>query len=282
MRHLSIPSIVIIALTFCFQACSESGGSSSVNKGKVRNIPVIWVTPKQPVTTRSLVIWQDGFTGQKENTVQFLQEFADLGIHAVSFDNFEHGDRAIKGEKIWRRVFADNNFRKGMWPIIGQSVEDASKVIDWAVKEFDINGDICMGGFSMGGDIAVATAGVDKRIKCVAAIVSTPEWTRPNMRGFTGQGLIKQGQADARAQKFYDAYNPATRIEDYAHKPAITFESGSNDTHIPASDAKAFKEALLKSYQDMEVRVVEHPAGHELSPGMWKNAKQWIQSYLVN
>jgi hypothetical protein len=39
----------------------------------------------------------------------------------------------------------------------------------------------------MGGDISIATVGVDERIKRIAAFVTTPDWLRPGMRSLTCQ-----------------------------------------------------------------------------------------------
>ena len=74
------------------------------------------------------------------------------------------------------------NFRRYMWPIIGQTALDATRIIDWASDRLGVAPDIAMGGISLGGDISLAAAGLDTRITRVAAIIATPDWLRPGMQ----------------------------------------------------------------------------------------------------
>ena len=67
----------------------------------------------------------------------------------------------------------------------------------------------------MGGDISVALAGIDHRIIRVAAIVATPDWTRPGMRDVRGSGeILPQGEPDAYA--WWSTMTSSTRC----HTPA--------------------------------------------------------------
>ncbi|KGJ72954.1 hypothetical protein GY21_12085 [Cryobacterium roopkundense] len=81
-----------------------------------------------------------------------------------------------------------------MWPILGQTTLDALRIVDWAIETHDLSSDVVAGGVSMGGDISVALAGVDPRVKRVAALVATPDWTRPGMTQVgRPEELIDQG-----------------------------------------------------------------------------------------
>ncbi len=151
---------------------------------------------------------------------------------AVSLDPWRHGQRGTEsGEQIARRVFG--NFRRHMWPILGQTTLD-SRVVDWAMADLHAGPEVVAGGVSMGGDVAVALVGIDNRITRVAAIVATPDWTRPGMTDlFDPYRVLPQGQADAYPQWFHDQLDPLTHLHAYAHGPAITFECGADDTHVP-------------------------------------------------
>jgi len=152
---------------------------------------------------------------------------------AVSLDPWRHGQRGTEsGEQIAQRVFG--NFRRHMWPILGQTTLDSLRVVDWAMADLHAGPEVVAGGVSMGGDVAVALAGIDNRITRVAAIVATPDWTRPGMTDlFDPYRVLPQGQADAYAQWFHDQLDPLTHLHAYAHGPAITFECGADDTHVP-------------------------------------------------
>ncbi|HSB00500.1 MAG TPA: hypothetical protein VLE49_07610 [Anaerolineales bacterium] len=113
----------------------------------------------------------------------YLQDLSAAGFVALSFDAWQHDERGMEGQsELATRVF--NNFRRAMWPILGQTTLDTLRVIDWAITTLHMNPQVYMGGISMGGDIAVAAAGIDRRIQRVAAIVATPDWLRPGRTCF--------------------------------------------------------------------------------------------------
>ena len=55
---------------------------------------------------------------------------------------------------------------------------------------------------------------------------------------------MAQGDADSYAQWFYDHLDPLTHVENYAHGPAILFECGADDVHVPPDGAQRFAAAL--------------------------------------
>lgn len=65
-----------------------------------------------------------------------------------------------------------------------------------------------------GGDIAVAAAGIDRRIRAVAACISTPDRLRPGSDE-------TPSVPDAYAWNCYRRCNPLTDLALYAHAPAI-------------------------------------------------------------
>jgi len=133
----------------------------------------------------------------------------------------------------------------------------------------------------MGGDVAIATAGTDRRIWCVAAMLATPDWLRPGMKDFTDPEIeFGQGEADTYARFFYDRFNPLTHLESYAHLPNITSECGAQDTLVPPDGASRFQEALKSIYgsEATRLRVNLHPnTGHDpTAHQMWQNCLEWL------
>jgi dienelactone hydrolase len=247
---------------------------------KVDHIPVIWVEPENFVETAQLVIWMDGMTGNKERMQPYLADLAASGFVALSFDAYQHGERAIEstGQLISRVA---GNYRRHFWPILGQTILDATRIIDWATASLKVFSDVLMGGISMGGDVAVATSGIDHRIRRVAAMLATADWLRPGMKNYADPSVdFAQGEADAYAKFFYDRFNPLTRLESFSHLPEITFECGARDTLVPPDGALRFKEALNSMYgQDADrLRVNLHEnAGHDPTiPEMWRNCLDWF------
>jgi hypothetical protein len=115
--------------------------------------------------------------GTKQDALPILRRLAAAGFVAVSLDSWQHGQRGTEpGEQVAQRVFG--NFRRHLWPILGQTTLDALRVTDWAMATLGSGPGVVAGGVSVGGDVAVALAGIDQRVSRVGAIVATPGWTR--------------------------------------------------------------------------------------------------------
>jgi hypothetical protein len=103
----------------------------------VDHIPVLWFEPLIHRPERQLILFLPHFSGAKEQTDPFLQDMAAAGFVALSFDPWQHGARGTESqEEIAARVFG--NFRRYMWPILGQTTLDALRVIDWAMATLDV------------------------------------------------------------------------------------------------------------------------------------------------
>lgn|SRR5829696_2246669 len=253
------------------------------SRALVDHIPVVWVepTPRQPEAPLSL--WLHPLSRTKEDAVPFLQELAGAGFIAVSLDAWQHGQRGTEsGDRILERVFG--GFRRHMWPILGQTTLDALRVVDWAMANLGTGPEVVAGGVSMGGDIAVALVGIDKRITRVASIVSTPDWARPGMYDLADPSrVLPQGEADAYARWFYDHLDPITHLDSYAHGPAIAFECGGDDTHVPPDGAQRFRAALSEMYPHVaeRVRVTVHPGVGHLDGGQSAALKQHCLAWFL-
>lgn len=256
--------------------------SHNFSSTNVDHIPVIWTGPDS--TRRPyLVVWLDGLTGNKERMKPYLAGLASHGFVALSFDAFQHGEQTTETpENLVSRIAG--NYRHHFWPILGQTILDAVRVIDWAISNLDVSSDVFMGGISMGGDVAVATAGLDKRVRCVATILATPDWLRPGMKDYINPEVVfHQGEPDAYAKFFYEMFDPLTHLESYSHFPSMTFECGALDTLVPPDGALRFQEAMRDRYEyDQErLRVNLHDnVGHDPTvPQMWENCLDWFISH---
>ena len=226
-------------------SAAESPSGSSV---WVDRVPVLWFEPPARHAVRRLVLFLPNLSGTKERMAPFLRDLAAAGFVALSFDPWQHGERGTESQaELLSRVFG--NFRRHMWPILGQTTLDTTRVIDWALANLDVHPAVYMGGLSMGGDIAVAAAGIDHRIQRVAAVVATPDWLRPGMHDlFEPDRPLPPGEPDAYARYFYDHLNPMTHLAAYAHGPALYFMCGERDSHVPADGALRFQAALRETH----------------------------------
>jgi hypothetical protein len=248
----------------------------------VDDVPVLCIEPETRRAGAQLALWLPWLSGAKEACLPFLERLAAAGFVAVSLDPWRQGARASESaEELSARVFA--NFRREMWPALGHTTLDAFRVVDWALDHFGIDSPVVAGGVSMGGDVAVALAAIDRRVSRVAAVVATPDWTRPGMHAIDDPSrVLPQGDPNPSAQWFYDRLDPISHLDGFAHRPAITFECGGDDAHVPADGALRFQRAFAAAFPDAvePVRVNLHPGlGHldgARSPEIMDDCLAWL------
>ncbi len=209
----------------------------------VDGIPMVLVTPDDEIRG-DVVLWMSHLGGSAQQTMPMLEHFAAAGYPAVSFDAVGHGSRG-SGDPWTFATDVLAAFRRRMWPILGQTTLEAMRVLTWAQEQTGVAGDALAGGVSMGGDAAVALAGIDGRVRRVATVGSTPNWSRPDMRELgDATAVIDQGDADPYSQWFADHLDPSQHLERYLRGAAITFELGEADHHVPSENARAFMNEL--------------------------------------
>ena len=226
----------------------------AVETALVADIPVLIACPDTTKAGGRLALWMHFLGGSKEAMVPFLLRLAQAGVAAVSFDAWQHGQRTNEPlDQLMIRAFSQ--FRRNVWPILGHTTLDAMRVLDWAVESFQPD-ELVGGGVSMGGDVAVAVAGIDHRVGRVAAMIATPDWTRPGMTALDdAKTVIDQGGPTAYGQWMFDHLNPMTHLGSFARAPAITFQLGENDLHINRENVVRFKAALAGADPDAAAQV---------------------------
>lgn len=199
------------------------------------------------------------------------------GFVAVSFDPVDHGERR-KGSKEQFQTKLRENKRRYFWLIMAHIAEEYPRIVDWALGGFGIHGNVLAGGVSMGGDISVVAAGIDRRIQAVAACISTPDWLRPG----TDE---KPSSPDVYAINCYLRCNPITNLPSYEHVPAICYLNGSEDAHVPPDGARRFRRALEEVYASSPARfeIIEYiGTGHRMTEQMLDDVVRWFQRWGYN
>jgi dienelactone hydrolase len=243
--------------------------AGKLNYEMVDHIPMIW---EEPIAERNghLVVWLPGLKGNKERVQPHLRRFADAGFVTVSFDPYEHGERMRESQEQFAAKLRANK-RRYFWPMVAMTAEEYPRVIEWAVERFGLTGGVMAGGTSMGGDIALVAAGLDKRIMAVAACIATPDWLRP------GTDEV-ECHPDTYAWNCYFRCNPLSNTSKYAHAPAIRFLNGANDGHVPPDGAHRFRAAVSDYYSTCPERfeITEFDGAHKFTEDMLNGALDWF------
>lgn len=214
-----------------------------VTKLQLDDISLCFVKPEN---IKGIALWIPYFGGTCDTCAKDLFYISKNNYVAISIDPWMHGERG-KSRKPSIRTDALNHFRKVMWQVIGLTVIDSYKVIDWACEEFEIVENIVAGGLSMGGDIAISLAGIDNRIKRVAGVASSPDWYRKGMTDvMDSTKIIDQGNPTHFSQWLCEKLNPSLNIESYKHDVTMQLEYGTKDTHILSKWAVDFKSKVEK------------------------------------
>lgn len=229
-------------------------------EGMVDEVPVLLLVPAE--SSRPLALWMSHLGGSASKELPMLEQLAADGYPAVSFDPPGHGRRSAGGDPWDFATEILGQFRRRMWPLLGVATLDAMRVLTWAQGELGCAGaDVVAGGVSMGGDIAVALAGADARVRRVATVGSTPDWQRPDMRELTNADrVVEQGVAEPYGRWLRDRLDPMLHVDSFPPVP-VSFDLGEDDRHVPAANAAAFRDALVARDNRFtsHVRVQVHP-----------------------
>lgn len=242
-------------------------------------IPALIATPDEGQRNGGLALWMPFLGGAKEIYAPVLDQFAAVGFVAVGIDPRRHGQRAdLPASELFPLVMG--NFRATMWPILGGTVLDALAVTDWAINEYGLDGSVVAGGVSMGGDIAVALAGIDPRVQRAVGVAATPDWTRPGMTIVDDPAsMIEQGEPGRLGAWQYQHLDPITHLDAYRREVEIRFDIGTADTHVPGEAAHRFAR-LLADTPSATISVVEHAGldhmGVATSEQITTEASAWL------
>jgi uncharacterized protein len=199
---------------------------------------------------RGTVLFYHGFGGSKDgSSLYYVTALAEAGFLAVSLDAVGHGERrlpefdVIFNDKRWDANFeqTESDFLK----LIDDTAAEAPAVIDDLVDRGWARADrigIC--GRSLGGNICYAAVLADPRVRAMASIVGSPEWTLPR------------------------AHSPHLHPDRF-FPVAVLSQAAELDQYVPAEPVRSFHARLARCYtrDPGRVQYLEYPGvGHFLTP----------------
>ena len=221
-----------------------------------KNIDDIALCYAAPKYIKGIALWIPYLGGNKNTGNSEIIRLYENGLLAISFDPWMHGDR-YKGIKPSIRTRALKEYKAVMWTILGNSTLSAMRIIDWAFATFGKHENVVAGGLSMGGDVALALAGIDQRIIKVAGIASSPDWNRKGMADVMDSSkIIDQGQPTSYSAWLYGQMNPMNHIKNYYRDIHIVLEYSKKDRHIHAEWGNEFKQEVEKKKSKSKIDVI--------------------------
>ncbi len=216
---------------------------------------------------RGTVLFYHGFGGTKERPDAYLTALAEAGFLAVSLDAVGHGERRLADfdviftEERWN---ADFEATEGDFlTLIDDTAAEVPSIIDdllsrgWAREE-----GVGVSGRSLGGNVCYAAVLADTRVRAIAPIVGSPEWTLPRAHS---------------PHHHPDRFFPA----------AVLSQAAEFDEHCPPGPIRAFHAALEPSYRQApdRIRYVEYQrVGHFLTPELDAESRRkivaWFERWL--
>ncbi len=218
-----------------------------------------------------VVVFAHGFKGFKDwgHFPIVAERMAASGLNFVKF-NFSHNGTTVDDPSAFGdlEAFGNNN--------LCIELDDLGAVMDWALAQKSVNGNLYLSGHSRGGGTAILKAAEDSRVKKLvtwAAVHDLEAWiTRAGLETWRNDGVIyfpnsRTGQNMPLYYQMYENFvHNRTRLAIPRNAPNITvpclFIHGVADETVPMQAAQQ-----LRSWVPGAEMILIPEAGHTFSVG---------------
>ncbi len=214
------------------------------------------------------VLLYHGFGGSRDRVGYYAQAVAEAGFLAVSVDAVGHGERRLPGfdvifsDERWDREFeaTESDFLQ----LIDDTAAEVPSIIDdLATRGLARDGQVGIGGRSLGGNVCYAAVLADVRVAAAAPVVGSPEWTLPRAHS-----------PHHHPGRFFPA--------------AVLTQAAELDEHCPPGPIRSFHARLAPFYERAPERLeyVEYAGvGHFLTPQLddqtCRRMVAWFRRWLA-
>ena len=245
------------------------------------NIPLIITGPEdrfdEPLPT---VVFLHGFTSAKEHNLHYAYQLAGKGIRTVLPDAILHGDRTEPIDEVQQSL--------RFWEIILTSIEELA-VIDQRLREEELTeGEIGVGGTSMGGITALGALAVYPWIGAASIMMGSAgyvQFAEAQMQQFESRGFELPITAEERMTmlKSLEQFDLTKDRQKLAGRP-VFFWHGEQDLTVPFEPTSVFIEQLAEDYAEHPERlrfIRDRQAGHAVSRAGMLAATEWLEQHLM-
>jgi cephalosporin-C deacetylase-like acetyl esterase len=229
---------------------------------------------------KNLLILSHGFTGNKENWTDKMDQLAQMGFYTVALDNRYHGER--KGISFKEKIMTPDGhldlvvLRKTM----NETALDISTLIDHYVMDKTINAsEIGMLGISMGGFVTYASLIREKRITFAVPIISSPFWD-----DIPEDTNVVNTEIAVKEFKEYAVKNsPANQYEKFYPRKIFAL-IGTQDKHFKAERVIDFYDKLKINYgaNNKNIKINQYSIGHGVTDKMWNDVLKWLKEEILD
>lgn len=244
------------------------------------NIPLLHVTPEEEsAAVLPTVVFFHGHMSAKEHNLHYAYQLAEKGMRVLLPDALLHGDREEGLDEIGMSL--------RFWEIVLTSIEELGLINEELHRKGLAQGQIGIGGTSMGGITALGALTVYPWIKTAAVMMGAANYVqlaKAQMAQFESKGFQLPITAEERRRMLstLERFDATKNKSVLAHRP-VFFWHGEQDTTVPFSPIMNFYKALTEDYAEVPERLhfmSDREAGHAVSRAGMLAATGWLAKHM--
>ena len=241
----------------------------------IDDIPALILTPKNDAKLHPTVILYHGWGSSVEKQRFRGMILSNLGFQVIIPCSIHHGNRdSIDHTKV-------ENAGKYFWKIIFQNIDESSKIIQYAIKEFNAdqkNIGVC--GNSMGGFTAAGVFATNIDLNALVVFNGSCNWDISN-EIFIKSLNMYDVEIPEELQDKLDKHNPMKNLQHIINRPILMLH-GDSDTSVDVRAQIEFYGEIKKMYTDpsrLEFITYKN-LNHYVTTNMMEEAAIWFDKYL--
>ncbi|MFD1862243.1 prolyl oligopeptidase family serine peptidase [Planococcus chinensis] len=242
-------------------------------------IPLLHVMPDGKESERlPTVVFFHGHMSAKEHNLHYAYQLAEKGIRVLLPDALLHGERAEGMDAVQMSL--------RFWEIVLTSIEELGFLNEEVHKKGLAEGEIGIGGTSMGGITALGALTVYPWIKTAAVMMGAANYVqlaKAQMAQFESKGFQLPITDDERRAMLATLERfDATKNKSVLARRPVFFWHGEQDTTVPFSPIMSFYKALSEDYAEVPERLYfmrDREAGHAVSRDGMLAATEWLAKH---
>lgn len=243
-------------------------------------IPLLHVMPDGRSSNRlPTIVFFHGHMSAKEHNLHYAYQLAEKGIRVLLPDAILHGER--------EEGLDDIQISLRFWEIVLTSIEELSFLNSEVHKKQLAEGEIGIGGTSMGGITSLGALSVYPWIKTAAVMMGAANYVqlaKAQMAQFESKGFKLPITPEERKRMLstLERFDATKNKSVLAHRP-IFFWHGEQDTTVPFSPTLSFYKALAEDYAEVPERLYfmrDREAGHAVSRAGMLAAAEWLAKHV--